>query len=83
MDKYLKELIDQELIKLSKHANIDNYVIVMNYQTIKKHFDNQTEYKGHKLVYDFIGPDNKFYIVNWDDYAREKNNFNKRIGLHL
>jgi hypothetical protein len=96
----MKRDIDKALINLSAQVNIENYVIIMNWPTMKKFLAELTdtsdkdcgeyveveeliEYRGHKLVYDFVVKDDQFVIINWNDYARERDLFNKRMGLHL
>ena len=64
---------------LSELTNISDYRIdddgAIVHQLIR--------YKRHRLVIDIIMCDGEVCMMNWDDYAREKDKFNQRMGLHL
>ena len=92
----IRERIDKALRSLSAQVvDISNYVIIMSMLTIEKFLSELKDisgyrdiegiikYKGHPLVSDIIMIDDQVCIMNWDDYAREKDKFNTAMGLHL
>ena len=92
----IKEMCDKLISNLSQQTGkLEHFVLIMNQPTIEKflfelkdisgHRDLKgiVKYKGFRLVSDIIMCDGEVCMMNWDDYAREKDKFNQRMGLHL
>ncbi|KKM06132.1 hypothetical protein LCGC14_1747040 [marine sediment metagenome] len=83
----IKEMCDKLISNLSQQTGkLEHFVLIMNQPTIEKFLSELKggiRYKGFRLVSDISMRDGEVCMMNWDDYAREKDKFNQRMGLHL
>ena len=89
----MKKVMDKCILRTSAQVNTENYVFIMNRHTYKQLCKQLAEisgeylkivyYREYRIVVDNIVKDGEICFMNWKDYAREKDAFNLRIGLHL